>query len=88
MTYKVSLSKLFSEHMDQIKEFDTDLNCKRVAQSIKTTAKDLEKLPRSGIIIEATRIKVRVPDTRYTVVYKVINNPTHKLIAKKILRHR
>lgn len=74
--------------MDQIKEFDTDLNCKRVAQSIKVTAKDLEKLPRSGIIIEATRIKVRVPDTRYTIVYKVINNPTHKLIAKKILRHK
>lgn len=87
MTYKVSLSKLFSEQMDQIKEFDTDLNCKRVAQSIKTTAKDLEKLQR-GITIEATRIKVKVPDTRYTVVYRVIDNPTQKLIAKKILRHR
>lgn len=74
--------------MDQIKEFDTDLNCKRVTQSMKTTAKDLEKIQRSGITIEATRIKVKVPDTPYTVVYKVINNPTQKLIAKKILRHR
>ena len=73
--------------MDQIKEFDTDLNCKRVAQSIKATSKELEKIQR-GMIIEATRIKVKVSDTRYTVVYRVINNPTQKLIAKKILRHK
>jgi len=73
--------------MDQIKEFDTDLNCKRVTQSMKATAKDLEKMQRD-IFIEATRIKVKVPDTPYTVVYKVINNPMQKLIAKKILRHR
>jgi len=73
--------------MDQIKEFDTDLNCKRVTQSMKATAKDLEKMQKS-MVIEATRIKVKVPDTPYTVVYKVINNPTQKLIAKKILRHR
>jgi len=73
--------------MDQIKEFDTDLNCKRVTQSMKATAKDLEKMQK-GMIIEATRIKVKVPDTPYTVIYKVINNPMQKLIAKKILRHR
>ena len=74
--------------MDQIKELDTDLNCKRVTQSIKTTAKELEKMQKSGVTIETTRIKSRVPDTQYTVVYKVINNPTQKLIAKKIIRHR
>jgi len=54
----------------------------------KATAKDLEKLPRSGITIEATRIKGKVADTRYTVIYKVINNPTQKLIAKRIIRHK
>ena len=88
MTYKVSLSRLFNEQLDQIKELDTALNSKRVAQSIKPTAKELEKMQKSGYTIETTRIKRKVPDTPYTVVYKVVNNPSDKLIAKKVIKHR
>ena len=74
--------------MEQIKEFDTPLNYKRVAQSIKTTANELEKMQKSGVTVETTRIKTRVPDTPYSVVYKVKTNPSPKLIAKKVLKTR
>lgn len=71
MTYKVSLSKLFKEQFAQIKEFDTILNSKKIAQNIKLTVKDLEKMQKSGIDIETTRIKSQVATTQYVVVYKV-----------------
>ena len=88
MTYKVSLSQLFKEQIDQIKELDTIINFKRVAQNIKTTVKDLEKMEKMGIDIETTRIKSKVTNTPYIVVYKVINNTRQKLIAKRILKCR
>ena len=65
MTYKVSLSQLFKEQIDQIKELDTIINFKRVAQNIKTTVKDLEKMEKMGIDIETTRIKSKVTNTPY-----------------------
>jgi len=74
--------------MDQIKEFDTDVNCKRVAENVKTVARYLEKLQKSGVIVETTRIKSNVPNTKYAIIYKVENNPKHKLIAKRIIKHR
>ena len=74
--------------MAQIKEFDTDLNYKRVAENIKTTAKNLEKIERTGITVQDMTMKGKVSSTQYTIVYKVKNNPTQKLIARKILRHR
>ena len=74
--------------MDQIKEMDTVLNYKKVAQNIKTTATNLEKLEKAGITVQDMTMKNKVPDTRYTIVYKVIINPTKKLIAKKVLKHR
>lgn len=88
MAYQVSLSRLFNEQMDEIKELDSTLNYKRVAQNIKATAKDLEKMKKSGVTIETTRIKSKVANTPYTVIYKVSTNPHDKLIAKKILKHR
>lgn len=86
MTYKVSLSRLFKEQISQIKEFDTIINSKRVAQNIKITVKDLEKMERTGIDIETTRIKSKVANTPYVVVYRVVNNPQQKLIAKRIFK--
>ena len=88
MTYKVSLSRLFKEQVDQIKEFDTIINSKKVIQNIKETAKDLEKMQRSGISLETTRIQSKVDGTKYTVVYRVVNNPHDKLIARRINRRR
>ena len=41
-----------------------------------------------GIDIETTRIKSKVTNTPYIVVYKVINNTRQKLIAKRILKCR
>lgn len=74
--------------MDQIKEFDTVVNYKRVAENIKTTAKNLEALEKSGITVQDMSMKNKVPDTNYAIVYKVRINPNKKLIAKKILKHR
>ena len=88
MTYKVSLSRLFKEQIAQIKEFDTILNSKKIAQNIKMTVNDLEKMQKSGIDIETTRIKSHVATTPYVVVYKVQNNPYKKLIAKRIIKCR
>lgn len=86
MTYKVSLSRLFKDQVAQIKEFDTIINSKKVIQNIKETATDLEKMQRSGISLQTTRIQSKVDNTNYTVVYKVINNPHDKLIARRIIR--
>jgi len=89
LTYRVSLSRLFNDGLDQIKEFDSTVNVKRVAASIKQTAKDLDKIEKSsGITIETTRIKVKVPNTQYIVVYKVKNNPKKILIVKRILTRK
>jgi len=74
--------------MEQIKELDTILNYKKVAQSIKITAKNLERMQKDGAIMETTRIKAQVPDTPYSIVYKVKNNPKQILIAKRIIRHK
>ena len=57
MTYKVSLSRLFKDQVAQIKEFDTIINSKKVIQNIKETATDLEKMQRSGISLQTTRIQ-------------------------------
>jgi len=88
VTYKVSLSRLFKEQVAQIKEFDTIVNSKKVIQNIKETATDLEKMQRSGISLQTTRIQSKVNDTNYTVVYKVTNNPHDKLIARRIIRSK
>ena len=74
--------------MVQVKEFDSRTNYKRVAQSIKTTAKDLEKMEKSGFVMDSTRIKVKVPDTNYSVVYKIKTTPNKILIVKKIIKHK
>jgi len=74
--------------MDQIKEFDTTVNYKKVAQNVKTTAKYLEKLQKSDVVVQEMTMKGKVADTKYTIVYKVVNNPNQKLIAKKVLKHR
>jgi len=88
LTYKISLSRLYKEQVKQIKEFDTIINSKKVAQNIKVTVKDLEKMQKSGIDIDTTRIKSKVANTPYTVLYKVKNSSPQKLTAKKILKHR
>lgn len=88
MTYKVSLSRLFKEQVTQIKEFDTIINSKKVIQNIKETEKELELMKRKGISLQTPRIQSKVHGTKYTVVYRVVNNPRDKLIAKKIIRCR
>lgn len=47
---------------------DTAQNYKRVAQSLKSVVKDLEKMEKSGLHMETTRIKVKVPNTAYSSV--------------------
>ena len=88
LTYKVSLSRLFKEHLAEIKEMDDILTWKKVAQSIKETEKDLEKMEKSGFTIETTRIKYKVQDTRYTVIFKIQNRLPKKIIARKIIRQQ
>jgi hypothetical protein len=88
MTYKVSLSRLFKEQVGQIREFDTIINSKKVIQNINQTAKELELMQKKGMSIQTPRITSQVHGTKYTVVYKVVNNPRDKLIAKKIISCR
>lgn len=65
------------------------LNVKKITQTNEKTAKSLENMGKSSdIIIEPTRIRVKVPNTPYTVVYKVKTNPHRILVVKKILKHR
>jgi len=88
LTFQVSLSKLFNDHLECIKESEDPVTYKRVAQNIKATVKNLEKLEKSGITVHEMTMRNDVPLTKYTVVYKVKVNPKKKLIAKKVLKHR
>ena len=86
MTYKVSLSQLYNEQLKQIEENDTVLTYKRIAQHIKTTTNGLDKMEKSGLPVKAMMMNLDVPETNYSVVYKVVTNPHKKLIAKKIIK--
>lgn len=74
--------------MAQIKELGETIDYKRVAQNIKTTVKDLEKLEKSGMTVHNMTMRNKVPNTNYVVSYKVKTNPHKKLIVKKVLRLR
>lgn len=87
MSYKVSLSKIFKEHLAQIAEFDTITNSKRVIQNTKKTAKELEQMKKSEKVYEITRLRSPVEKTNYVVVYRISKNPD-KLIARRIIRCR
>ena len=86
MTYKVSLSQLYNEQLKQIEETETALTYKRIAQHIKTTTLGLEKMEKSGLPVKAMMMRLDVPETAYSVVYKVVTNPHKKLIAKKTIK--
>lgn len=88
MTFRVSLSRLFNENMAQIKELGDTIDYKRVAQNIKTTVLYLEKLEKGGMTVHGMTMRNKVPDTNYTVSYKVKTNPHKKLIARKVQRKR
>ena len=88
MRYAVSLSKIFKEQLAQIVEFDTLINSKKVIQNTKQTAKELETMQKSGMSMQTTRIRSPVTGTNYIVVYRVVNNPRNKLIARRIIRHK
>ncbi|MCH7560092.1 MAG: hypothetical protein IIC67_01765 [Thaumarchaeota archaeon] len=88
MRYAVSLSKIFKEQLAQIVEFDTLINSKKVIQNTKQTANELETMQRSGMSMQTTRIRSPVAGTKYIVVYRVVNNPKNKLIARRIIRCR
>ena len=70
LTYKISLSRLYKEQIAHIKEFDTILNSRKVAQNIKKTVKDLEKMQRSRIDIETTRIRLKALPMSLSTKYK------------------
>ena len=74
--------------MAYLKESEDPITYKRVAQNIKTTVKNLEKLEKSGITVHEMSMRNDVPTTKYTVVYKVKVNPKKKVIVKKILKRR
>jgi hypothetical protein len=74
--------------MNQIKELGETLDYKRVAQNIKITVKELEKLEKAGMTVHNMTMRNEVPNTKYVVSYKVKTNPHKKLIAKKVLRRR
>gem|GEM_PF-6366004 len=65
---------------------ETVITYKKIAQNIKTTVDSLDRMERSGIAVNAMNLSVHVPDTKYSVVYKVTNNPNKKLIVKKLLK--
>ena len=88
LTFKISLSKIFNQHVDQIKELDTTLNFKRVVQNIKIAEKNLNRLEKYGITVTDMTFTNKVPQTDYSVVYKVKINPKKKLIVKKIIRRK
>ena len=72
--------------MKKVEEIETVLTYKKIAQNIKTTANNLEQSEKRGFIMNAGTMNVDVPDTKYSVVYKVVTNPHKKLIAKKIIK--
>jgi len=74
--------------MDQIRELGETIDYKKVAQNIKTTVKELEKLEKAGMTVHNMTMRNEVSGTNYVVSYKVKTNPHKKLIAKKVLRHR
>ncbi len=74
--------------MEYIKETEDHVTYKRVAQNIKVTAKNLEKLEKSGMSVHEMSMRNNVNLTNYTIVYKVKVNPKKKLIAKKILKRK
>lgn len=88
MSYKVSLSNIFKEQLAQIVEFDTIINSKKISQNPKQTIKELEKMQKSGISMQTTHLRSPVAGTKYIVVYRVVNNPHNKLIARRIIRCR
>ena len=89
MNYQISLSRLFKEdQIKQINEFDSFLNVKRINQTIEMTAKNLDKMEKSGISIEPTRMKVKVPNTKYILLFKIKVNPKKVLIVNKVLKKR
>ena len=74
--------------MRSVEDTETVLTYKRIAQHIKTTIAGLEKMEKSGLPVKAMMMRLDVPDTNYSVVYKVATNPHKKLIAKKIIKCR
>lgn len=88
MTYKVSLSQIYNEDMARVEETEPVLIYKRIAQHIKTTTSGLEKMEKSGLPVKAMMMRLDVPETKYSVVYKVTTNPHKKLIAKKVIKCR
>lgn len=52
------------------------------------TAKNLDKMEKSGITIEPTGMKVKVPNTKYVLQLKIKTNPHKILIVKKILKKK
>lgn len=43
-------------------------------------------MEKSGLPVKAMMMRLDVPETNYSVVYKVVTNPHKKLIAKKIIK--
>lgn len=72
--------------MKEVEDRETVLTYKRIAQNIKLTASNLENMEKKGFAMKAGNLRIAVPETNYSVVYKVLNNPQKKLIAKKILK--
>jgi hypothetical protein len=72
--------------MAEVEERETVLTYKKIAQNIKTVVSNLEKWEKSGADMRVGNIRLDVPETRYSVVYKVITNPNKKVIAKKIIK--
>ncbi len=86
MKFKISTSALFKEQSHQIGDVEDTLVVKRIMQNIKSTALSLEHLEKKGLSIEKMILTTKVPQTKYAVVYKIINRPHKKIIAKKIRR--
>lgn len=86
MTYVVSFSNIFKEQLAHIVDLDTIINSKKIIQNAKPITKELEKMQKRGVTMQTTRIRSPVVGTNYVVIYRVVNNPKYKLIAKKIIR--
>ena len=52
------------------------------------TAKNLDKMEKAGITIEPTGMRVKVPNTKYILLFKIKVNPKKILIVIKILKKR
>ncbi len=72
--------------MAQIQELGETVDYKKVAQNIKATVKELERLEKAGITVHNMTMRNKVHNTKYIVSYKVKTNPHKKLIARKVLR--